>query len=90
MVVVLCRSVRMLRLSCLSVHLDRLGSERWSKDDSEARGVDDESGRGCCLGLQRINLHLLTVVLQGRNYIPRSILHCQANAFQTPFIVDVG
>ena len=26
------------------VHLDRLGSERWNKDDSEARGVDDESG----------------------------------------------
>ena len=26
------------------VHLDRLGSERWTKDDSEARGVDDESG----------------------------------------------
>ena len=26
------------------VHLDRLGSERWSKDASEAHGVDDESG----------------------------------------------
>ena len=26
------------------VHLDRLGSERWSQDASEARGVDDESG----------------------------------------------
>ena len=26
------------------VHLDCLGSERWNKDDSEARGVDDESG----------------------------------------------
>ena len=26
------------------VHLDRLGSERWRKDASEAHGVDDESG----------------------------------------------
>ena len=26
------------------LHLDRLGSERWSKDASEAHGVDDESG----------------------------------------------
>ena len=51
------------------VHLDRFGSERWNKDDSEARGVDDESGPWLCWCLVMLCVWLALV----SDCVPRSL-----------------